>query len=501
MSELKRSAGVLLSLTSLPAEGGIGDLGPQAFHWIDLMSAAGWVYWQVLPFHPTEPRFDNSPYHSTSAFAGNPLLISPQRLMQEGWLQPEEAEISGVPPGGRVDYAAVRRHKQRMLSAAFRRFSRERAPLDFERFREQNAGWLEDFALFSVLRRRFRGHPWHSWPVPLRDRDPRALACAEAEHQHALQEIRFLQYVFACQWRDLREHARIKGVRLIGDLPIYVTYDSTDVWAAPSNFQLDANKKPTHVAGVPPDYFSRTGQLWGNPLYRWSELKRREFSWWIDRLRPALDRFDLLRIDHFRGLVGYWQVPAGARTARRGRWRKAPAAAFLDRVRREFPDLPFIAEDLGTITQDVIEIRERYGLPGMKVLQFAFGEGDPDHPFLPHTYEGRCAAYTGTHDNNTLRGWFEDEIDSTTRKRVLTYLGPGTESSDVVTQLIRLLLDSPADLAILPAQDLLGLGSEARMNFPGTRRGNWRWRLTTEQMEQVFSAETTGLLAESGRRP
>ncbi len=437
MSELERSAGILLHLTSLPSGGGIGDLGPQAFRLIELMSAAGWAYWQVLPIHPTEPRFDNSPYHSTSAHAGNPLFISLGGLVKEGWLRPVEVERAEVPAGECVDYAAARRLKRRLLHTAFQRFSMGRDPADFERFCNTNSGWLEDFALFSVLHRKFQGSPWHAWPVPLRDRDPEALALMGAEHLPALREIQFLQYVFSRQWRDLREHARMKSVRLIGDLPIYVTYDSADVWAAPHYFKLKSNKRPSHAAGVPPDYFSRTGQLWGNPLYRWSELKRSGFRWWIDRLGLSLERFDLLRIDHFRGLVRYWQVPAGARTASRGSWQRAPAAEFLERVRKEFPRLPFIAEDLGTITPDVVEIRERFGLRGMKVLQFAFGDADPDHPFLPHTYPARCVAYTGTHDNNTLRGWYEDEIDPSTRERVLAYLGRGTGSSDAVVGLIR----------------------------------------------------------------
>ncbi len=502
MSELERSAGVLLHVSSLPSSSGIGDLGPQAYRWVDLLSAAGWTYWQVLPVHPTEPRFGNSPYHSTSAFAGDPLLISPEHLIQRGWLKPEEADPSGAFPEGRVDFRTVRRRKHRILRAAFRRFSKDRLPPDFTLFCERNGGWLEDFALFSVLRRRFQGSPWFAWPEPLRDRDPTALSREASEFHDDLQQIRFQQYVFACQWQGLHEYARRCGIRLFGDLPIYVTYDSADVWSAPSLFQLDARKKPTHVAGVPPDYFSRAGQLWGNPLYRWQELKRRGFDWWIDRLRHALDRFDLMRIDHFRGLVGYWRVPAGARTAKNGRWKKAPAAGLLDRVSREFPEMPFVAEDLGTITPDVTEIRKRYGLPGMKVLQFGFGEGDPDHPYLPHTYEGRCVAYTGTHDNNSLRGWFEDEIDHPTRTRVLDYLGPKIgPTTEVVRELIRLVLASPAVLAVIPAQDLLGLGSEARMNRPGSRLGNWRWRLFPEQIEGVSSEEIARLLGETGRRP
>jgi 4-alpha-glucanotransferase len=399
-----------------------------------------------------------------------------------------------------VDYVSARRLKRKLLHTAFRRFSDGQTPSDFDRFCETNSGWLEDFALFSVLRRRFRGRPWFDWPVPLRDRDPKALALVAGESLSALQEVRFLQYLFARQWHNLREHARFKGVRLIGDLPIYVTYDSADVWAAPHYFQLKANRRPAFVAGVPPDYFSRTGQLWGNPLYRWPELRRSGFRWWLDRLGSSLERFDLVRIDHFRGLVSYWQVPAGARTAKRGRWQGAPAAEFLERIRKEFPLLPFIAEDLGTITPDVVEIRDRFGLPGMKVLQFAFGDGDPDHPFLPHTYPTRCVAYTGTHDNNTLRGWYEDEIDRSTQKKVLSYLDRHDGTSDVVGGLIQLLMGSPAGLAVLPVQDLLGLGSDARMNLPGSSRGNWRWRLTADQMDEAFCAGASPQLGEYGRR-
>ncbi len=499
MPDLVRSAGVLLHVTSLPGWGGIGDLGPAAYDFTDRLAAAGWKYWQVLPLHPTEPRFDSSPYHSTSAFAGNPKFISPEILC--------ELEVGSWPEGdnprfqdlGFVHFQEVITKKRKTLQKAFQVFQQKRSPDAFQEFCQGQSSWLEDYALFSALKSRFRGRSWPAWPAALRDREPEALERARQEEQNTLQQIRFLQYVFYLQWQRLRAYALQRGVHFFGDMPIYVTYDSADVWSNPHLFQLDHKKRPTHIAGVPPDYFSAGGQLWGNPLYQWDNMQDRQFDWWISRLRHTLEYVDLVRIDHFRGLVGYWSVPAGSKSARPGRWVKAPAREFLSQVRKIFPDLPLIAEDLGSITSEVIEIREQFQLPGMKVLQFAFDRDDPAHPFLPHNYEQRTVAYTGTHDNNTSRGWFEWEADPAARKRVERYLGRKVSSQQVAWEMVRLVMASPAALSVIPLQDLLGLGQEARMNFPGRKRGNWKWQLTREQLGSLFSRDTIRLLQDTAR--
>lgn len=499
MPVLERSAGVLLHVTSLPGWGGIGDMGPMAYDFVDRLAAAGWKYWQMLPLHPTEPRFDNSPYHSTSAFAGNFLFISPEILKELGY---GSWETDGNPPLknlGSVRFKQALVNKRKVLQKAFRHFLQERIPADFLEFCQGQSSWLEDYALFSTLKSRFQGRSWHTWPAPLRDRHPEALAQARQVEEEKLQEIRFIQYMFYLQWQKLRSYALNRGVYFLGDMPIYVTYDSADVWSNPQLFQLDQKKRPTHIAGVPPDYFSAHGQLWGNPLYRWEEMQRRHFDWWISRLSHTLEFVDQVRIDHFRGLIAFWSVPAGSKTARTGRWVTAPAREFLSQVKKAFPDLPLIAEDLGSITPEVIETREQFQLPGMKVLQFAFDRDDPGHPFLPHNYEQRTVAYTGTHDNNTSRGWFEQETDPTVRKRLGKYLGRKVTSQQVAAEMVRLVLTSQSVLSVIPLQDLLNLGQEARMNFPGRKSGNWRWQLTQEQLGTLFSQEVTRLLQETTR--
>lgn len=499
MVALERSAGVLLHVTSLPGWGGIGDLGPVAYDFVDRLAAAGWKYWQVLPLHPTEPRFDNSPYHSTSAFAGNPLFISPEILKEQGYGSWERDENLPLQNLGSVRFQDVIANKRKVLHKAFRYFLRERIPSSFLEFCQGQSGWLEDFALFTALKSRFQGRSWHTWPAPLRDRHPEALAQARSAEQEILREVRFIQYIFFLQWQRLRAYALQRGVYFLGDMPIYVTYDSADVWSNPQLFQLDQKKRPTHIAGVPPDYFSASGQLWGNPLYQWDKMQDQHFDWWISRLRHILEFVDQVRIDHFRGLVAFWSVPAGSKTARPGCWVNAPAREFLNQVRNIFPDLPFIAEDLGSITPEVIEIREQFQLPGMKVLQFAFDRDDPGHPFLPHNYEPQTVAYTGTHDNNTSRGWFEREANPAVRKRVEQYLGRKVSVQQVAAEMVRLVMASPAVLSVVPLQDLLGLGQEARMNFPGRKSGNWKWQLTQEQLGALFSQEATRLLQNTAR--
>ncbi len=477
MTELHRSAGVLLHITSLPARFGIGDLGPAAYGFVDRAAAAGLSWWQILPLNPTDLRHDCSPYHSLSAFAGNIQLLSPERMVEAGWLTKSELNPEPEFPRDRVDYPSVVAFKRRLFERAFGRFDRKAPPPDFQEFCRSHAFWLEGFALFSVLKAHHPELSWRDWPVAQRDREAARIAALRRKFRREIHKARFLQYVFFRQWADLRAYAHHKGIRFMGDLPIYVTYESADVWQDPDLFQLDGGRRPTHVAGVPPDYFSRTGQLWGNPLYRWEVLQERGYDWWLCRLRHSLRLFDLVRIDHFRGLVGYWQVPAAERTARNGRWVPAPAVDFLERVRQAFPDLPFVAEDLGTITHDVRDVMRRFDLPGMKVLLFAFGRDDPRHPFLPANYPVRCLAYTGTHDNNTARGWFEREAGPQEKARVTGFLGRPVSSREIAWEFIQRLLASPAAVAMVPMQDFLSLGARARMNRPARRRGNWRWRL------------------------
>jgi 4-alpha-glucanotransferase len=470
--KLERSSGVLLHPTSLPGPYGIGDLGPRAHAWADFLAEAGCSLWQVLPLGPT--GFDNSPYQSFSAFAGNPYLISPELLMAEGLLEP--ADLGGASfPSDRVDFCALIPWKVRLLDAAFRRFQ-ESGPSELrselEAFRDRHAAWLDDFSLFMALKEAHQGARWDEWPEILRRRGSDAMAGTRRELAEGMKRQAFRQFLFFRQWQALRRHAGSKGIHIIGDVPIFVSSDSADVWAHPDLFKLDETLRPTVVAGVPPDYFSPTGQLWGNPLYRWETHHSSGFEWWTARLRSAIQLVDLARLDHFRGFVAAWEVPAGSRTAEKGKWVNGPGRELLSRLGEVLGDLPLIAEDLGVITPEVEALRESFHLPGMKILQFAFS--GPDNPFLPHAYPRNCVVYTGTHDNDTTRGWFntapESELDFCRR-----YLK--SDGSDIVWDLIRAAWASPARFALAPMQDLLDLDTSARMNFPGKPSGSWTWRM------------------------
>ena len=472
---LPRSAGVLLHVTSLPGGHGIGDLGPAAFDWVDALADAHQHWWQILPLNPAGQGF--SPYNSFSAFAGNPLLISLDRLVDVGLLRPAEVRL---PPGGfsreRVDYPAVERFKTDRLRLAFARF-KEKAPAGmsrrFDQFVQRSADWLEDFTLFMALREHHTAAAWTQWPKPLVSRDPAALAAARAELAGPIRCQQFLQFLFYEQLKALRAHAAERRVKIIGDLPIFVAGESADVWANPQLFLLDRDRRPKVVAGVPPDYFSETGQRWGNPMYCWSAVQKENFGWWLRRFRNLLAQVDLIRIDHFRGFAGCWHIPAAAADARGGKWVKSPGVALFQTLQKELGALPFIAEDLGVITPDVAALRDSLHLPGMRVLQFAFGD-TAANPFLPHNYVHNAVAYTGTHDNDTTPGWFTS-LNPKLRKAVLNYLPDAAQ--DVSWALIHAIWSSVADVAIVPVQDLLELGSDARMNTPGTGEGNWAWRL------------------------
>ncbi len=494
-----RLGGVLLHPTSLPGPHGIGDLGSAAEAWVEWLAAADCRLWQVLPLGPT--GYGDSPYQCFSAFAGNPMLISLELLREEGMLEADDLEPMPTFPEARVDYGAVIVHRQRVLRQAFERFRRgagAHGRADFERFREENRDWLEDFALFMALKDEHGGAPWTEWERPLVARQRQALGEARRRLEVALEDQCLRQFLFFRQWGRVRQLAKSRGITLIGDVPIFVAHDSVDVWSHPELFYLDASGYPTVVAGVPPDYFSPTGQLWGNPLYRWDRLRRDGYAWWVRRFRMALQTADLIRLDHFRGFATYWEVPGGAPTAENGRWVPGPGADFLKSMSRALGRLPIIAEDLGEITPDVIALRDRFDLPGMRILQFGF-EGDPLHDFLPHNYPRRCVAYTGTHDNDTAVGWYraasEEQRDFCRR-----YLA--SDGSDVAWDMIRAVWSSVAEMALVPMQDVLSLGTEARMNFPSRAEGNWSWRLTPGQLTSELAARLRELnfLYARGRR-
>jgi 4-alpha-glucanotransferase len=510
---LTRGSGILLHPTSLPGRFGIGDFGPSADAFLEFLTETGQGWWQILPLGPT--GYGNSPYQSHSSYAGNRLLISPERLREDGLLT--AAEWAKVPdlPADRVDFDAAAEAKDRLCAAAFRRLDPDDA--GFAAFREANASWLEDFALFMALKAEHGGRAWTEWKPALARREARALAAARKRLDERVRLVQFEQYQFDRQWRRLRAECRRRGIGIIGDLPIFVALDSADVWARPELFQLDAHGRPMVVAGVPPDYFSETGQLWGNPLYRWEVHAAEGFAWWVARLRATLDRVDLVRLDHFRGFEAYWEVPAGAPTAAGGRWVPGPGAAFLQAVRDALGGLPLIAEDLGEITPPVEALRDRFELPGMKILQFAFGNESNAGKYLPYSFPHHCIVYTGTHDNDTTVGWFTAADPSSTqsgseiieeREFVLRYVG--TDGRAIHWDLIRLAHASVADTAVVPLQDVLGLGSEARMNTPGVATGNWGWRFRAERLgpePRRRLAEMTALygrwqgLAEPSLRP
>jgi len=473
----KRASGILLHITSLPAQYGIGDLGPEAYNFVDFLVKSKQNYWQVLPLNYTTPQTAHSPYNCSSAFAGNPLLISPRFLYRDGLL--EKQHLESVPSFAQdsVEYGKVTAYKKRLFEVAFGRFQDRVKSEAYEKFKVENSFWLEDFTTFISLQKHFGGRSWNLWPKHLKNRKEESLKEVGRRISDEIEYQCFLQYVFYKQWSDLKHYCIQSGVRVIGDIPIYVTYDSPDVWAHPELFKLNRSKRPKFIAGVPPDYFSSMGQLWGNPVYDWEVLKKTQYLWWMERMKHNMKIFDLVRIDHFRGLIAYWQVPAHHKTAQKGIWIEGPGEDFFKVFLRNFPLAPIIAEDLGYITADVREVIAKYDLPTMKILQFAF-DGDPSgNPYIPHNHIENCVVYTGTHDNNTMRGWFEKDATKSQKERLSEYLGCKVSPAQVHWQCIRLAMSSVARLAVIPVQDLLGLKSSARMNHPAKIKGNWLWRL------------------------
>jgi 4-alpha-glucanotransferase len=471
-----RASGILLHLPSLPGPYGIGDLGDEAYRWVDRLASAGQRVWQILPLNATEAG-SNSPYNSLSAFAVDPLILSPDRLVRDGLLERRELQPLPEFPQDQVLYPEVRAFKARLFRRAHRRFrALSTKPLEYQAFCRKNAHWLEDFCLFRALRASFQEQLWCDWPQGLRDRDSQALEEARRELTQEVEMECLLQFLLDEQWWELKGFCRQRGVQVLGDLPIYVSLDSADVWAHPELYLLDHQKRPTVLAGVPPDYFSRTGQLWGNPIYNWERLRQQDYDWWVERAARNLELFDSVRVDHFRGFAAFWQVPAGEETAVKGQWVEGPGEDLFRAIRRRLHHLPFVAEDLGIITAEVRELMRDLDLPGMKVLQFAFGPGFETNPYIPHGHEPRCLVYTGTHDNNTVRGWWEDDASEEERRNLQQYLGKEVGPDEVHWDMIRLALSSVAELAVIPLQDVLGLGSQGRMNTPSEAKGNWRWR-------------------------
>jgi 4-alpha-glucanotransferase len=477
-----RTSGILLPISCLPSRFGIGDLGPRAYGFVDFLCEAKQHVWQILPLNPTRFEYGHSPYQSPSAFAFNPLLISPELMVDDGFL--DKKDLKSVPkfPKNRIDYQKAHRFKEKLFDRAFERFQTESAHQELLRFCAQNAPWLEDFSRFTAFKAYFGGKIWNQWPLKIRNRTSLASKTLAAELKDAIARTKFLQFIFFTQWTRLKTCCNRRGIHIFGDIPIYVPYDSADTWADPTLFKLDNKKRPSALSGVPPDYFSDTGQLWGHPVYRWQEHQSRRYDWWIRRIAHNLDLFDYIRIDHFRGLVAYWEVPAHEKTAVNGKWVEVPAEDFFDEMLRHFACLPVIAEDLGYITADVREIMHRYEFPGMRLLVFGFMNHPANNPNAPHNIPKNCAVYTGTHDTNTIRGWFEEETTEADKQQLFRYLGRPLPADELPREIIRLAMMSPANLSIIAMQDLLGLDARARINRPGRADGNWLWRITENQM-------------------
>jgi 4-alpha-glucanotransferase len=505
----KRSSGILLHPTSLPGRFGVGDLGGEAYRFVDWLAAAGQTFWQIMPLGPT--GYGDSPYSSFSAFAGNTNLVSPEKLVESGLLADSDIQSPPDLPAGRVDYGKVIEYKRGLLEKAFANFERklkedEGLRGDYEGFTGWASVWLDDYALFAALKDEYKGEPWNTWTPGLARREPTAVGAARTSFATRAEAHRFFQYVFFQQWLKLKKYANERGVRVVGDMPIFVAHNSADVWSRPELFKLKEDGSPSVVAGVPPDAFSTTGQLWGNPIYDWERMRADGFAWWVARVRETLKIVDVVRLDHFRGFAAYWEVPAEHETAEHGRWVEAPGREVFGAMKRAVgEDLPIVAEDLGTITPDVHQLRDEFGFPGMRVLQFAFG-GDPHDTHLPHEYVHNTVAYTGTHDNDTVVGWFrqrgrDDASEGEKRERELCLKYLGTDGAEINWDFIRAAQMSVAIIAVAQLQDVLGLSSDARMNTPASAEGNWDWRFQEGALTDELAARLRDMTAIYGRLP
>ncbi|MBC8284126.1 MAG: 4-alpha-glucanotransferase [Nitrospinae bacterium] len=491
-----RQSGILLHVTCLPSKFGVGDMGPEAYRFVDFLNQAGQKVWQVLPLNPT--TVGDSPYFSPSAFAGNFLLVSPEKMVEEGWLQASDIELDHSFSDEKVAFGEVGKLKRRYLKTAFERASNLND--NYENFCNENSFWLEDYSLFMALKEFYGGAAWVDWPPEIRGREEHSVIKFKEQLQQDINFEKFVQYIFFEQWKNLKEYCNDQGIKIFGDLPIYVTHDSSDVWANPEIFKLDDKGNPLVVAGVPPDYFSKTGQLWGNPVYDWDALKRDAYNWWMERIRFTLGIMDVMRIDHFRGFIAAWEVPAGEKTAEKGCWFSVPGAEFFPGVLEEFPNAFIVAEDLGVITDEVRDLMRDCDFLGMKILVFAFDSDLKTNPYLPHNHSENSVVYTGTHDCNTVRGWFENDLTKQQKKNLFKYLGKEISAEEVSGELIKQALMSPSYLSILPMQDVLGLEESARFNFPGTTKSNWEWRLLKSSLTRELADHLSFLVDEFGRR-
>jgi len=478
--EFTRSAGILLHISSLPSSNGVGNLGKCAYDWVDFLNETGTGLWQILPYHP--PGEGNSPYQGLSAFAGNPLFIDPQFFIDNDLLAPRDIAQDTNFPNKSVNFKLVGEWKNKLFKAAFQEFinknTSNKLNKQFERFKTDNSQWLDNFSLFMVIREKFKQSSWMHWPNKYRFRDKNTLAELCKKHNHDINYQKFIQFVFFTQWNNLHKYALDKGIHIIGDIPIFMGYDSADVWSHPHLFQLDDKLIPNVVAGVPPDYFSSDGQLWGNPVYDWEEHKQNNFSWWINRVKFMSQMVEVIRLDHFRGFSATWEIPRDSQTAKNGKWVEVPGYDFFDAIKNGLNDLPFFAEDLGVITPDVIELRDHYKMPGMRIMQFGFGESG-NRENLPENFPINCVAYTGTHDNPPTRGWFNTSPDMLRESCSQNLRG---DEDEIAHLMIQAIWKSPAVYSIAPIQDFLNLGNDARMNTPSVPQGNWAWRMSPKSI-------------------
>lgn len=494
----ERDAGILLHITSLPSKFGIGDLGPEAIKFTGFLSRSNQKYWQLLPVNPTGKAQGYSPYSSISSMAGNELLISPELLAEDGLIDRKVLRKYHLPVAGRVMYEQAADARTKLFETAYRNFlSRRPVKLlrEFREFNERESAWLNDFALFLAIRQKHDGAPWYEWPDDLKLRDAQSLKSFLSENAADVEKVKWIQFIFSRQWHDLKKYCNKSGIQLFGDMPFYVSYDSADVWANPEIFSLNENGVINGVAGVPPDYFNANGQLWGMPVFKWDVLQKQGYNWWVKRMKRNAGFFDLIRLDHFRAFAEYWEVRAGDKTAKNGSWKPGPGVSLFNVLRSALGHLPFVAEDLGDIDQSVRDLRSNLKLPGMKVLHFAFSNNMAESEYIPHNYEYDFIAYTGTHDNNTTRGWFRKDIRKADRRRLRQYAGVTVNDRNVHLVMSRMAYASVAKTAILPMQDILGLNETARMNMPASMKNNWLWRMPQSKLvaEEKMLREWTAI--------
>ncbi len=495
----KRASGILLHISSLPSAYGIGDLGPFAYAFVDFLRKSKQSYWQILPINPTDGINGHSPYSCFSAFAGNPLFISPDLMVIDGFLNALDIPARIKAQDEAVDYALAAALKEALFDKAFARFAKQEPDADYRVFLADNKDWLHDFALFMVIKATLKGACWQDWPKALKQRKPTALKQFYAKNRYAVERIKFIQFLFFRQWAKLKKYANAQGVSIIGDIPIYVNYDSVEVWCYPQFFKLDAQGGLKFVSGCPPDYFSKTGQRWGNPVYDWAALKKSNYSWWVRRVAHDLSLFDYLRVDHFRGFLSFWQIPAHEKLAVFGRWVKGPGVSLFNVISRRIKSLPIVAEDLGEITPDVPALMERFNIPGMRVLLFAFGGDLKTNPHAPANYPKRSLVYTGTHDNNTIQGWYAKEANAHEKAHVRVLLKSAVKLRQLHWQMINVLMRSRANTVIIPMADILGLREDGRMNTPATKVNNWKWRLPMKALTAALARQLSSVVISSRR--